>query len=297
MSFLSNLFGSIFGQFGGGSPGSQGGPTYVPKGQSDVDSALLNLFSGLSGAIGGTQAAIQPNIASGYLNAPDLGALGKLFSGQLQQQAGNAYGSVAPLQQAGAQTYQTALDPQNALRDRLQQQVTDASRAGTSARGIGMGGEASGIENQAVSNFLQDWQNQQLQRQALGAQTMGSLYDASGRQSQLGNADLSGAFGMGQQGAMWPFTLANAFGGSMNQNYYQPLGNLGAMLGQYMGLGQSGSQSAFGQGGTGLENLTSLLRSPSTGNAASWLGSLFGGGAGAGASASPGLDTSLFFMP
>jgi len=73
---------------------------------------------------------------------------------------------------AGQNTYNTALDPQQQLQDRTQQRVVDASRAGSSARGLAMSPYSAGIENEAVKNFNIDWQNQQLNRQVAGTNAL-----------------------------------------------------------------------------------------------------------------------------
>ena len=99
---------------------------------------LLGIGSGLSTLFGGND-AVDPNMINALWNA-------------------------------GQNTYTAGLDPQNALRDRTQQRVVDASRAGTSARGIGMSPVAAGMENEAVRNFNIDWNAGQLDRMAKGTQ-------------------------------------------------------------------------------------------------------------------------------
>jgi hypothetical protein len=185
----------------------------------------------------------------------------------LMGQAGTAQGAQQNLMGAGNQLWNTAQDPQNALRNQMQQQVTDASRAGSSARGIGMGAQGAGLENQDVSNFLMNWQNQQLGRQAQGLQGMTGAYNQAGQQGNAVGQNLAGAMNMGalgpqflQQGAQYPFDIANMYGGGMNANFYNPMlqGMQGAQ--NYMNTGVPASGYSFAAGQTGLRNATNALQ-------------------------------------
>ena len=75
----------------------------------------------------------------------------------------------------GAKIMDMALDPQNALYGRTQQQLQEQTRAGLASRGINMSGAGAGIENQAMNNFNIDWQNNQLGRGVQGAGAYASL--------------------------------------------------------------------------------------------------------------------------
>lgn len=148
------------------------------------------------------------------------GGLNTLFGGQSNQ------GDPTTLFNAGNQVWQTAQDPRNELYARTLQQTQDASRAATSARGIGMSPVAAGIENDATRNFNIDWQNAQLGRQVAGAGALGNAYaQGTGRQgAQAGqsaagtNAVLTGMeqlFGGGANPGQSPDLswLGNIFGG------------------------------------------------------------------------------------
>ncbi len=212
----------------------------------------------LQGAFQGAQGA-QPQIQGAY---GGLAGMTPQLMQQLLGQAGTAQGAQQQLMGAGNQLWQTAQDPQNALRNRLMQQVQDTSRAGTSMRGIGTGAQAAGLENQATGNFMQDWENQQLGRQYQGLQGMAGAYGQAGQQGQAVGRNLTGAMGMGalgpqflEQGVQYPFDIANMFGGGLNQNIYGPLGS--AMLsGQnYMNTGVGATGQNFAAGQTGLGNM------------------------------------------
>lgn len=292
-SGLTNIFG---GSGGGGGGGGSSPYQYIPSGQGGADSSWQQLLQSLTSSGQGAASMISPDIAaayramagidpSGMTNAANQqgGYLGNLAANEdamhniLSNQAGVNQTAQGSLMNAGNQLWQTSLDPQNALRNQQQQQVTDASRAATSARGIGMSGNAAGIENQDVSNFLNNWQQQQLQRQATGLQGMTGAYAQAGAQGQNVGANLSGAANLGTaaagnigasgmdpylamlQGAQQPFNAANAYAGSQSSGVYQPLGGIMSQIIPYLNFGMGASQNAFGQQQTGLNSLTTGL--------------------------------------
>ncbi len=178
-----------------------------------------------------------------------MGAQNDLFgAGKAFQQSQMA--PAAALRGAGDQLWNTALDPESKLAHRLQGDVTQGSRAATSARGIGMSGNAAGIENQAVDNFLMDWQDRQLGRQATGLSGMSGAYGQAGGLEQGGMQGLLNAYGaggnLGAQGVNALFS-----------------GNQGA--GQLNNMGLQGLLGLYGQGSSmlnsglqGLSNMYSL---------------------------------------
>ena len=160
-------------------------------------------------------------------------------SGYYGQAADQARQQQSALYSAGNQLYQTSLDPQNALYDRTQQQLTDQVRAGQAARGIGLSGEGAVEENGAMSNFNIDWQNQQLSRQLQGVQGMSSASNAGYQQGQMAGADMAGQLAAGQaqtqytqEGAQIPLTAQQyvASQPAANANTYATnMGNLSSM--------------------------------------------------------------------
>jgi hypothetical protein len=132
---------------------------------------------------------------------------------------------------------QTGFDPQNALRDRTQQQLTDSIRAGESARGITMSPYGAGVENKGLSDFNIDWQNAQLNRQNTAAQGAGYLANSGGNAinlgqnvSTLGLQTLTNAAGL-------PYATANTISGNQ-------LGALG-QFGQYGAGATNTAQTAI----------------------------------------------------
>ncbi len=125
-----------------------------------------------AGAEAGQQYSGMSNLAGQYGNL-------------MQGQAGQAFS-------AGQDLYNLGRDPQGALRERTQQRIVDANRAGQSARGIAMSPYGAAGENEAVRNFNIDWENQQLGRSVQGLQALLSGQNAGA--SELGQS--MGYYGM-----------------------------------------------------------------------------------------------------
>jgi len=262
---------------GGGGAGLPGAMTYVPQHQGQADDMWQTLLQQMMGAEGGQADMLMPFLRDAFTNSGygDLATMMRGWGGDLAGQAGGARGAAGGLRAAGGQMWNTALDPENALHDRTQQRVTDASRAATSARGIGMSPQAGGMETDAVSNFNLDWNDRQLGRQATGMHGLTSAYDSAGRYDQLANADLVGAQSMYQGAGAMPFNLANLFSGAMTNCVYGPASGIMSNLGSYMGLGQAGSAANFNQGQTNLNNLTTGLSQFGQSPGYSWLSNFF----------------------
>lgn len=293
-SFLSILgpslgIGSSLGLFGGGSggnSGAMGGNAYVPTGRGTADQTWQQGLQSLFGNINNQSGMLTPNLQTGYTNATNefnaLGPAMQNFGQTLTNNATGAFTNAGNLQAGGNALYQMGMDPQNAYRDQLRQQTQDQANASTSMRGIGMGGEAAGIANQADTNFLNQWQNQQMNRAAQGLQGATGAYNAAGQQSQLGNADLTGAVNMFQGAAGLPFQAANMYSGANQQANLSPYSGLMSSIMPYMNFGMNSAQNAFGNQQTNLNNLSTGISQLGSGGGGSWLSSLFGGGGGGG---------------
>lgn len=219
----------------------------------------------LAGEIGGSfQGAGWSNVANQYNAAQNanemyLDGKGKVqqsttdlynMAGQSNQnyqalmdyqkgQLGNIQGSQNNLYGAGNQVLQAAQDPQNALYNRTQQQLTEQSRAAQYARGIQSSPYGAALENSANENFNIDWQNQQLARQAQGIQAAQGAY---GSAQGMGNSYTSTQAGL-QSGKNEQYAgLTNA---AQNQwtNYINAGGQMQAMNNQNIGAAQN---NAFG---------------------------------------------------
>jgi len=290
MGFFSAIAGPVLGSIagglmggGGGSQYSGGAPAYQPTWTSGADTAWQQAYGqnqnivnqAYQGANPLFQQSLQQQNAINY--DPYLQAYGQAgnYYGQganvAGQQAG-AYGQQAALSSqqqqnlynAGNQVYQTALDPQNALFQQTQQQLTEQVNAGQAMRGLGNSAVGGAEYNQSMQNFDIAWQNQQLARQAQGLGAMAQGSQAGGAQGQLTGANLAaqaGAYGTAggyqQQAGQVPLSAqqyAAQQPGVVGQQYAQQMAGLQGLnatnMNQaqaYMGMGQAASMNAYNQ--------------------------------------------------
>ena len=189
---------------------------FQPQAQQTAQNLYNNPFAGQG--LGGAQAA------SGL--------------GQNAAYAGfNTGASMVPYAQ---QIFQSGMDPQQQLYQRTLQQVQDQSNVNNSMAGVGTTPYGAGLTNQATRDFNIDWQNQQLQREALAGQAGGQL---AGQGVNMMNQ----APGQLVQSAMLPYATYSDIGQGQNQaiGQYQGLANLPVQdLFQYLGVGNQAGQVA-----------------------------------------------------
>lgn len=174
-------------------------------------------------------------------NYNDLMAYQKGQLGNIQASQNNLYGS-------GNSVLNTAFDPQQALYNRTQQQLTEQNRAAQSARGIQMTPYGAALENSANQNFNIDWQNQQLGRQSQGLQAAQGAY---GTAQGMGNSYTSTQAGL-QAGLNEQYSgLQN----SANQQYSNYLGAMSqnSLANSALGLQFGQADIARAQGVMGLQ--------------------------------------------
>lgn len=141
-------------------------PSVYQYGQSgQADQGAMSGISNL-GSIAQTQGGFDPR---------SMGQTGQ----QIQQ-------SVQGLPGFAGQALQNGFDPQNQLYGKLFQQQQDQTRANSAASGVAMTPYGTGLNNQADQNFNMGWQNNQLSRQAQGAQTAEGLLGRYGAGMQSG---------------------------------------------------------------------------------------------------------------
>ena len=323
---LGSVAGSVVGGLMGGSNSQYSGggtPAYQPTWQAGADTAWQQAYGqnenivnqAYAGANPLFQQSLQQQQALNY--DPYLQAYGQAgnYYGQganvAGQQAG-AYGQQAALSgqqqqnlyNAGNQVYQTSLDPQNALFNQTQQQLTDQVNAGQAMRGLGNSAVGGQEYNQAMQNFDISWQNQQLARQTQGIGAMAQASQAGGAQGQLTGANLAaqaGAYGTAggyaQQQGQVPLSAqqyAAQQPGVVGQQYAQQMAGLHGLNAtnmnqaqSYMGMGQTASMNAYnqyaGQQAVNAQNTAATSQlgyqigsNPAVGN---WLNTnIFGGG-------------------
>jgi hypothetical protein len=203
-SGLNSLFGG-----GGGAPQPQNYSYYNPVQQGQVAGSWMDSFnqakgleSGLSGAVSpallqaidgglatptGSLSALPPQLQQAY---GQMGSADQLYAALLGRTGAN---TLATLPQAGMSTYLNALDPQQALHDRLLHNVLDQSGAGQAQRGIQIGGQGQALSDEAGTNFELNWANQLLGRQVQG---LTALEQATNVGSQAGTNTLNASSNM-----------------------------------------------------------------------------------------------------
>lgn len=213
-------------------------------------------------------------ITQGLVHSPYAGAYqqGAGTAGQLGQlQALNQYGigqgitglGMNQLAPYAGQVMNTAMDPQQALYQRTLQQVRDQTGAAGAATGTGMTPYGAGVQNQALSNFNIDWQNQQLQRQIAGLGAAGGALGQAGGLAQLGQGMAAAAPGQYLQGAGLPYGVQQQIGGAQ-MGALGALGQYGQQASQipqqqiadylnYINAGTGATNAATGVGGLGLQ--------------------------------------------
>lgn len=287
---------SLYNTFGKDNGGSSSSSTYVPTGLGGADQAWQQMLQ---------QAMQQQGNIAGAANPAMMAAFNRMLGINTQPmidagiESGGYYGNLAQsqdayhnllvdaahrdfagqgrLQGAGDAIWNTALDPNNALRDRLAGQVGQQSRAASTARGIGMSPQSAMMETQALDRFGQDWQDRLLGRQATGLQGMAGAYDMGNRLGASAGQNLTGASNLGTMAAEnlqrrgttpiqmmmqaygLPMQAAGMFTGAQG-GVNQLGGNLMSQIIPYMNSGQGATNQAYGQGQTNLNNFTTGLQ-------------------------------------
>ncbi|WP_322040109.1 hypothetical protein [Burkholderia diffusa] len=270
---------------GGSSPStSGGGPSYyVPTGLSSSDQTWQSLLSnisniynnenlnqyGLNSLWQGTNAAWQ--YGPQYQNAANAAGAGYTNAGNALTNLGNLdLATQGDLLGAGRSVFNLGMDPQSALYDRTRQQVTDQSAASNSMYGLGSSAAGAGLQNQALSNFNIDWQNNQLSRALQGLQGYTGAATTAGQYGQAGANALTQAPGYTLLGGSVPFNtaqtiaavpgnLADTYGGFLNRNVYGPAeGMMGSII-PYMNYGQGAQAVPYQSQAQGAGALGSLV--------------------------------------
>ncbi len=272
---------------GGSSPStSGGGPSYyIPTGLGTADTTWQNLMTGLNNTYNLNSGALtslgQESLNRG-LNANDVYGWGYQHAGEA---AGNQYTNLAnflngqgvqnfgtqqQLLDAGRNVYGLGLDPQNALYDRTLNQLTQQTGATNSMYGLGSSAAGAGVQNQALSNFNIDWQNNQLSRALQGLQGYTGAANTAGRYGELGTSQVSAApgytllggstpYNTGQTIAATPGSLGNTYGSYLNSNIYGPAEGIMGQIIPYMNYGSGAQSVPFQSQAQGAGALGSLV--------------------------------------
>lgn len=268
--FGGPIGGAIGGQIGG-AIGGGGGSTngianpsapspnvYQPKANTWADTTAQgqiktnignNPFTAINPQLAGLLNSLfnNPYSAGNQTSANNAGAALTGAGGQAITAANNLYGQVGNDLGAARNVLNTAFDPQSSLYNRTLQQLQDQIRTGEAARGITSGGVGQDIEDQALSNFNIDWQNNLLSRETQGLQSAsGADVNSANIYGQAGNLAGQGA-GYLAQGGNLPYatytgnlndtnTSAGAIAGNQAQSNTINQQNIADLL-QYLGLG------------------------------------------------------------
>jgi hypothetical protein len=278
--------------------------------QSNFGLDATNLIGGMGQYnLGGQNLPWYQQLTQGGVNNPYIGQYqqGAGVAGGLGQGAGlgtfgygqGVQGMGAGLEPGVEQLMTLGFDPQNALYARTQQQLQDQTRAASAAAGTGGTPYGAGVEGQTMSNFNIDWQNNQLQRAATGANAAGALggqaaniigagtslenqglsqymmgsslpYSTAQGINQTQRGVLSDAAGYGQQAAAIPEWQAQAYANMASQDAAWKQGQEKIQLGQ--------AQQEFDQAAAVGKDIAAIGAAPFTGGAS--LGMMAGGGGG-----------------
>lgn len=210
---------------------------------------LANWLSGGLDQTAGYFNALSPQLTNQGMALNNLGSSTlNTMMGQLPGLLGNAndiLGNIPGLSDASNQILKTGFDPQNALYNRTQQQLTDQLRAANAASGLSSSPYGAGLEGQGLSNFNIDWQNNLLNR----------MNTAAG-----GAATLQGAIGSDVASAGGLYNTISGLPGAASGIY-----NIGqGLMGEGMQAGTLASDMAtsalgLGQGATALESSATQL--------------------------------------
>lgn len=215
---FSNEFGSL--------PGAIGSSSSWLAGQIPNLINTVNQVAGNAPALSGAAANLLNlgNIDSNFLQGVAPGAAQNLFSG-------------------GNSILNTAFDPQSALFNQLQNQVSQQANAANAQAGLGGSAYGAGNTANTLQNFDINWQNQQLGRQATGLGAAGQAFSQGAATAGSPASLLSAA----ASGAINPLSEASNLAISPGTQ----LGSLNSILG-------SGAQ----QGGNILSSLQSFAGLP-----------------------------------
>lgn len=214
----------------GSLPATQYGQQFLPQYEQATQNLYNNPYAGTA--------------QQGSLQAGQMGQQAAQSATQAGQQIQGYGQSLVPLAQGIANT---AMDPQQALYARTQQQLQDQTRASSEARGIDSTPYGAGLENQAMSNFNIDWQNQQLQRQISGDQAAGGLVNQAGSMVGAGQGLINAAPGAYNSASAMPYNTAQGIG----QGQQSAISNLFQGGQQAQGLAQTPIQDNLAYLGVG----------------------------------------------
>ncbi len=175
----------------------------------------LNTTNQLTGFLQNQQATIQDAMTQGNQAGSNAYSTTNNLVGMQQGQAGNVYGQANQLYGSASQLQNDAFDPQRALYRQNVGDLTENIRAGEYARGIQMSPAGASVEANALGRFQNDWQNQQLGREAQGVgAASNAAQSAQGMTNSFGN-NITGlqaqGYGTGQSQQLGAQSMADTY--------------------------------------------------------------------------------------
>lgn len=234
----------------------------------------------------------NPNAASAMSTADRVSGLGQGVGGADLTNAGLMTGAGNAGLSAALAALQAGFDPQGALYNRTQQQVSDQANATAAMYGLGSSPYGAGTTGQTLSNFNIDWQNNQLGREL--AALSGFTGGAAGAANDFGAAASLGQNGLGvlTNSGMLPYeTSQGIYGNDLNALGAYTSGMVGALTPGFQQQNSDLGYIAAGQNAS-AQNLSAWEQQQKA-NQSMWggimnlfggnnLGSSFGGGGGGG---------------
>jgi len=262
------LYGAVSNSGKSTASGSGSNQAYIGNDRQGMDTNFQGAYGNYQNLSNQTQNNTSPEAYQTYqgmYNNPQANAYmsGAQNSANMYgQQAGSANTASGQQYQAANQLYQQAFDPQTSLYNQQLGQLNDATNASEYSRGIASSPYGASITANADSNFQNQWQNQQLGREAQGVQAM--------------NGANQGAMGLGQNSAQMyglqgstPYNAQNTIYGNQGtainnyqasqQPYMTQQNQLQSNSLGYMNGAQSAQNQAFNQNQTNQNNLNNSL--------------------------------------
>lgn len=234
---------------GSGGSGASGGGGSVPVYQfSNAPTADFNATAATSNLYNNPQAQNIYNQAQGSLGGIPSQSTG--YNPQnVTQQGLNVQDASAGLPFMAQQIYQTGFDPQQALFQSMQQQVTDQTNAQLANQGLQGSPFAAGVMGQNLSGLDINWQNNQLSREAQAAQAINPTINQYG-QSQQQSAALQ------QSGPQSQMSVSDFLSGLNSQVLGQSQMAIGDWLSYLSGATTAAGTAAQEQMGLNQQALT-----------------------------------------
>jgi hypothetical protein len=192
--------------------------------------------------------------------AGGMGQLGALNQFQTGGQLTNIGSNQLPAW--ASSVFNTSMDPMNALYNRTLGQVTQQQGAQNAQAGVGTTPYGAGLQDQNLTNFNIDWQNNMLNRQIAGLGAGTSALGAGANIAGVGQGMQQQAPISYLQSAALPYSTFGQIGGGQ-MAALSGLGNFGQQASQlpqqsiqdylqYLGVGNQATGAATGVGQLGL---------------------------------------------